>query len=897
MWNFRAPSACSQRLGFSVVLAILLTVALPYAAQAAAVSTTTTLVLSSSTVASPAAVTLTASVVGGGAPVTTGTITFCDAAAKECQNSSIVGTAQLTGTPAAAVIKIIPAIGVHTYVAKFSATTTAAASTSASQTLTVTGKNPTSTTLVATGNLNGYGLTATVVGVAGHPPLLSGTVSFQDTTDGNYVLGTASLGAPTFAQSFTQAPLSPFQTINGVNPAAIGAGDFDGDGIPDLAIMDAGQNALTFLRGNGDGTFTFESIIYDVGSTPCNSYNPGGGGGASNCSIAVGDFNQDGKPDLAVTSDFDNEAYVFLNLGGFTFAPGPNSPIAVGNFPVAVRIGDFNRDGLLDLVVANMNDDTLSILLGNGEGTFTPAATLDAGLYPFYLAVADFNGDGIADVAATNEGDSTVTVMLGNGDGTFTPAPTLLQLPPGSYAPGPIVAADFNGDSIVDLAVANFTPTDQSPPAQDQISNVVIELGNGDGTFTNAPGSPVSEGLNPVAMAAADFNQDGNTDLAVVNLGVPGYPQTWTLTLLLGDGNGGFASAGTEPQLGFAPSDVAAADFNGDGTIDLAIPNVGDSDTTILLNYITQTETASVSNITIAGSTTHYADAVYLGNTYFAPSTSNTVPLQGMTVPTTLTLTANPTQQLNTMAVTFTAQLATTANPPPTENPTGSITFLDGGTVLGTASLNASGQAVYTTASLGDGVHSITATYGGDPSYLATTSNAVSITTSDLQVTRLDKTSPIVLPGTTVTYTLQVAPQVASTFLYNTVLTASGLPAGATATFSPATVSAGGGTTMFTLTINTAAATAMNRPPASPRLPLALGLLLPIFGAIRFRRRLRSGMLPLLLLAILSLSAIAGLSGCSGAGLFAARKVAYSVTVTATEGTLQRSAEVPLAIQ
>ena len=194
------------------------------------------------------------------------------------------------------------------------------------------------------------------------------------------------------------------------------------------------------------------------------------------------------------------------------------------------------------------------------------------------------------------------------------------------------------------------------------------------------------------------------------------------------------------------------------------------------------------------------------------------------------------------------------------------------------------------------GVHSITATYGGDPSYLATTSNAVSVTVSDLQVTRLDKIAPIVLPGTTVTYALQLTPQVASTFLYSVSLSTSGLPAGATATMSPASVAAGGGTTKFTLTINTAAAKASNQPPASQRLPLALGLLLPIFGAIRFRRRLRGGILPLLL-AGLSLSAVAGLSGCSGAGLFAARKVGYTITVTATEGTLQRSTEVPLAIQ
>jgi hypothetical protein len=879
MWNHRAPSACRRSLSLRLLLPALLTFALPHAAEAAVVPTTTTLVLSSPTVASPAAVTLTASVAGGGAPLTAGTITFCDTTTgQECQNSYIVGTAQINGTNA--VFKFIPAIGVHTYVATFNATATAATSTSTVQTLTVTGHNPTSTTLVATGNPSGYGLTATVVGVAGHPPLLSGTVSFQDTTDGNYVLGTGTLGAPTYAQSFTQPNPA---ILTGNQPAVVGVGDFNGDGKPDLAVMDAADNAIAILLGNGDGTFSNGGEVFGAGVTPCSSNNQ-----QSACSIAVGDFNHDGKPDLVVTSDFDNTVYVFMGVGDGTFTPASGSPITVGNFPVAVRIGDFNRDGLLDLVVANGNDDTLSILLGNGDGTFTPApgSPINVGAFPFFLAVADFNGDGIADVAVTNNMDSSVSVMLSNGDGTFYNAPGS-PVYSGNYAPCPIVAADFNGDGIVDLAVANFTPDSGA-----SVSNVVILLGTGDGGF--AAGTPFLVGLQPFAMAAADFNQDGKTDLAVDNYGDINDYQSQNLTLLLGDGKGSFSVAGAPTQLGDSPQDLGPGDFNGDGTIDLAVPNLADFTTGILLNQLTQTETASVAGITIAGSGTHYADAVYLGNTYFAPSTSNTVALQGQTVPTTLTLTATPSQQLDTMAVTFTAQLATTVSPPPTESPTGSITFLDGGTVLGTAPLNGAGQAVYSTSSLSDGAHSITATYGGDPSYLPTTSNAVSVTISDLQVAREDKISPIVLPGTTVTYALQVAPQVASTFLYNVALSASGLPAGATATFSPATVSAGGGTTKFTLTIKTAAAAASNRPPTSL---LSLGLLLPILGAIRFRRRLRSGMLPVLLLAILSLSAIAGLSGCAGAGLFAARKVGYTITVTATEGTLQRSTEVPLAIQ
>ena len=146
-------------------------------------------------------------------------------------------------------------------------------------------------------------------------------------------------------------------------------------------------------------------------------------------------------------------------------------------------------------------------------------------------------------------------------------------------------------------------------------------------------------------------------------------------------------------------------------------------------------------------------------------------------------------------------------------------------------------------------------------------------------------------------YTLQVEPQVATTFLYTVSFAASGLPAGATTTFSPANLPAGGKTTNITMTVATAG-TAVNVLPFE-RLSLAIGLLVPFFAARRVRRRLRQVRLSLgvALFVMLSLAIVAGLSGCSGAGLFAARKAVYSITVTATEGTVQRSTEVPLAIQ
>ncbi len=890
MWNVllsaRSRISITHRikpgpLKFKRAVVTLLTIAfvLPAVAFAAASTVTTLTLTPQSPIAQPTVVTLTASVLRGRAPVTTGSITFCNAAAALCEDAAIVGTAQLTpaGT---ATLKIIPGIGTHSYTAIFNATATEASSTSTAKALTVTGLYPTSTTIASTGTSSGYGLTATVVGVANHPPVLIGNVSFHDTTEGNYLLGIAPLGTPVLTQGFTLSTGSPFNT--GVNSASAGAGDFNGDGIPDLAVVADGERNVTISLGNGDGSFT-AGEKYHFESSNCISLTQ-----PSNCSIAVGDFNRDGRADLAVTAAGDNTLTILLGNGDGTFAPAAGSPIIVGTFPVAVRIGDFNSDGLQDLAVANAMDNTVTILLGNGDGTFTASSgsPVSTGNFPFFLAVADF-GNGHADIAVTNETDNTVSILLGNGDGTFSGGSTI---PNFNYNPGQIVAADFNGDGKVDLAVANFTPADLSI----NVSYVTVLQGNGDGTFTPFAQSPIAVGFQPFAMVAGDFNQDGKTDLAVANYG------DQTLTLLLGDGTGGFASAGPPTPLGDSPNDLAAADFNGDGTTDLAVAQVANNDTAIQLNHLYQTATASLANVIIAGTETHYVDAAYPGNTNFAPSTSAAIPLQGSMVATTLTLTANPTQQLVTLAVTFTAQLTAVAVQPVNGTPTGTVSFFAAGSLIGTAAINPAGQASFTTTGLAEGTDSITASYSGDAGFLPSTSTALSITLSDLQVTRSGSGTPIVVPGTTVMYTLKVAPLVAGTFLYNVTLSASGLPSGATATFSPATLSAGGGPTTVTLTVVTAN-TALNEPPPSPyqRLPLALALLLPLFGVPGIRRCMYK-MPPVLgglVLAALSLTAIAGLSGCSDAGIFAARKVPYAIGVTAIEETLQRSTSVPLAVQ
>jgi hypothetical protein len=382
---------------------------------------TTTLSLSSATVALGTAVTLTATSKTGGLPVTAGTVTFCNTLATHCDNAAIVGTAQLTAA-GTATIKLRPGLGPHSYKAVFSGTTANPVSTSSAQTVTVTGVYTTSTSISSSGSPGNYTLAGTVTGPGNFALPPTGTVSFLDTTNGNFLLGQAALANPNSSQSFNLSSTPSPESFP--NPAV---GDFNGDGVPDLAVANQGSSDITIFLGLGDGTFP-TSQDYAVGNNPI--------------SIAVGDFNGDGFLDLAVANSGDNTVTILLGSGSGTFSQAPGSPYAVGSDPSWVALGDFNRDGNLDIVVANSGSNTISVLLGNGHGGFavqSNAPATDSG--PGQVLVGDFNGDGIADLVAVNVGctsqsilqsgnycspnSSDVTLLLGNGDGTFQAQTTI----------------------------------------------------------------------------------------------------------------------------------------------------------------------------------------------------------------------------------------------------------------------------------------------------------------------------------------------------------------------------------------------------------------------------------------------------------------------------------------
>jgi hypothetical protein len=467
----------------------------------------------------------------------------------------------------------------------------------------------------------------------------------------------------------------------GAYAISVAVADVNGDGKPDLVVANGfasnsnyANGTVGVLLGNGDGTFQ-TSVTY------------GSGGYYANF-VAVADVNGDGKPDLVVANmcasgnsngctSNTGVVGVLLGNGDGTFQTALTYGSG-GYNAESVAIADVNGDGHSDLVVANdcqsvdesgrcEGPGVVSVLLGNGDGTFQTAVTYDSGgAEALSVAVSDLNDDGNPDLVVANRNSNDVGVLLSNGDGTFQTAVTHGSGGGIAYS---AAVADVNGDGKPDVVVANF----EGFPGNDD-GTVGVLLGNGDGTFQTAVAYDAGQSWS-VSIAVADVNGDGKPDLAVEYYGFN------TVGVLLGNGDGTFQTAmlyGTGG--GYSAFAVAVGDVNGDGKPDLLVANGwgesnGDGSVGVLIN-------------------------TSLG-------------------PTTTTLASSPNPSGFTQAVTFTAAVTSQFFK---FQPTGTVSFYDGATNIGNSNLNGSGVATLTISTLAVGTHSITAVYNGDANFLPSTS-------------------------------------------------------------------------------------------------------------------------------------------------------------------------------
>src|SRR5207249_3003005 len=302
-----------------------------------------------------------------------------------------------------------------------------------------------------------------------------------------------------------------------------------------------GRPTISVLLGVGDGTVSRED------SPAGNS--PGG--------LAVGDFNGDGKTDVAIAETYAFTVLVLLGNGDGTFPKSTTIPVSF--HPTLVVAGDFNHDGRSDLAVSSQLfylPEDIALILGNGDGTFAQPVNINVGQTAYDFVIEDFNGDGQADLALVANSDS-VSILLGQGNETFGNR-VVFPLATGS---GPALVADFNADGKPDIAVAESgSPTGE----------VSVMLGKGDGTFQNALNSPLASSA-AYSTVSGDFNGDRKLDIAAITSDTSSFSSFY---VLLGNGDGTFQSpVSTFPAVGAGIflEGLAAGDFNGDGKTDLAL--------------------------------------------------------------------------------------------------------------------------------------------------------------------------------------------------------------------------------------------------------------------------------------------------------------------------------------
>lgn len=734
-------------------------------------------------------------------------------------------------------------------------------------------------------------------------------------------------GSFTAKQTFTISPVTisgqqlQFQQLD-----SFGLGDVTGDGNADLVYIAQGFNApgghpgYFVATGNGDGTFQTPVWVQGPSFVPA----PDNDYAETLSNLMVADVNGDGKADLIYSySDEDYQTQIYyqgvavqLSTGSGSFAAPQviqtyKSTTAPTNVvPIVVQVGHTRPGGALDLFVMQPTNNNgtvtypLQLYPGNGDGTFgtptTPAVADNLGPPSFgstlgQIVLADMNGDGKPDLVtlgtttSTNKGE--LAISLGNGDGTFQ-TPTILDFGAGSTIGYGLAVADFNGDNKMDVAVTGFDPP----------IDTGIFLGNGDGTVQSfSPSSGLVEPSQAIdlilfgASRAIDFNGDGKPDLVagstvLINQGAPSTLTPTTTTLTVAPGNA--VTQGTTVTLTAtvaASSTPAGSVTFMDGTTALGTATLNGSG---MATFPTNALSVGVHTIT----------AAYGGNATFAGSTSPAVAVtvNPQALPaTTSVLTASPTTITSGANVTFTDTVTAGSG-----TPTGTVTFMNGTTNLGSATLNASGVASFPTTALPVGSDSVTAVYAGDTNFAGSTSNPVVITVSAVAPSftiGANPTSATVTAGSSTTTTITVTP--AGGFNSQVSFACSSQPVGPSCTFSPATVTPNGAPATTTLTIGTTQSGALTMPwqpgyrsgGAATMAVLAAGALW-LFGR---KKAPWQSMMPLILVLLLIAGVAVGCGGSSGGnsgGGGGGTSKTYTVTVTGTAGSQSQTATFTLTV-
>ncbi len=567
------------------------------------------------------------------------------------------------------------------------------------------------------------------------------------------VLCLSVLMARSVAQNFVPAVDYPTQ----MQPSGIAVADFNGDGNADVVVANSGSHSLSLLLGNGDGTFE-PPITLSLSPVRPVSINDI----PQPVTVATGDFNGDGKQDIAV--GFTNttvSVQILFGNGDGTFSAGVNQQQVsnlVDNFQLTV--GDFNEDGRLDIAAAT--DAGLLVLLNDGSGTLRTTSTQPfSGSFTTHFATGYINGDKHLDIVAIL-GDGSVQETLGNGDGTFQ-TPITIPFPASTSvaAVGSIALGDFNQDGRPDLVFVEFGNTSTgAPPA------IHINLQRLDGTFTGAQ-LTLTPTVHPTSVLVGDFNGDGQTDIAVLSGLLPSDPNA--VVIYLGQGILNFAPP-TSFNVSFLPNALLSASLTNSPALDLITADLNANAISVLVNHgantlslssstnpsalsqpVTLTATVQpkfsasgslsgavmftdgpailgTSSVSSSGSGSitarfnatgnHSVRAAFTGNSNFVASSASLVQVVNKAAASvSLSSSSNPT--LFGQSLTFNVAVTGAQGGPV---PTGTINLLDGPSIILSGTLDSSGKASLNTSSLAVGIHQLTAQYAGDPNNATATS-------------------------------------------------------------------------------------------------------------------------------------------------------------------------------